>query len=121
MDAKENAKINNIKNIEFIEGNVEDAFDKLLNNKNGNNEISKNDKPNAVIVDPPRKGLDSTTIQNLKKLKLQKLVYVSCNPATLVRDLKALSEVYEIKEVIPIDNFCFSSHVETIATLKLKN
>ena len=121
MDAKENAKINNIKNIEFIEGNVEDAFDKLLNNKNGNNEISKNDKPNAVIVDPPRKGLDSTTIQNLKKLKLQKLVYVSCNPATLVRDLKALSEVYEIKEAIPIDNFCFSSHVETIATLKLKN
>ena len=121
MDAKENAKINNIKNIEFIEGNVEDAFDKLLNNKNGKNEISNNDKPNAVIVDPPRKGLDSTTIQNLKKLKLEKLVYVSCNPATLVRDLKALSEVYEIKEAIPIDNFCFSSHVETIATLKLKN
>ena len=121
MDAKENARINNIKNIEFIEGNVEDAFDKLLNNKNGKNEISKNDKPNAVIVDPPRKGLDSTTIQNLKKLKLEKLVYVSCNPATLVRDLKDLSEVYEIKEVIPIDNFCFSSHVETISTLKLKN
>ena len=121
MDAKENAKINNIKNIEFIEGNVENAFDKLLNNKNGKNEISNNDKPNAVIVDPPRKGLDSTTIQNLKKLKLEKLVYVSCNPATLVRDLKALSEVYEIKEAIPIDNFCFSSHVETIATLKLKN
>ena len=121
IDARENAKINNIKNIEFIEGNVEDAFDKLLNNKNSNNEISKNDKPNAVIVDPPRKGLDSTTIQNLKKLKLEKLVYVSCNPATLVRDLKALSEVYEIKEAIPIDNFCFSSHVETIATLKLKN
>ena len=121
IDARENAKINNIKNIEFIEGNVEDAFDKLLNNKNGNNEISKNDKPNAVIVDPPRKGLDSTTIQNLKKLKLEKLVYVSCNPATLVRDLKDLNEVYEIKEVIPIDNFCFSSHVETIATLKLKN
>ena len=139
MDAKENAKINNIKNIEFIEGNVEDAFDKLLNNKikfadyndlqnaknsnseNGNYEISKDDMPNAVIVDPPRKGLDSTTIQNLKKLKLEKLVYVSCNPATLVRDLKDLSEVYEIKEVIPIDNFCFSSHVETISTLKLKN
>ena len=120
MDAKENAKINNIKKIEFIEGNVEDAFDKLLNNKNVKNEISKNDKPNAVIVDPPRKGLDSTTIQNLKKLKLEKLVYVSCNPATLVRDLKDLSEVYEIKEVIPIDNFCFSSHVETISTLKLK-
>lgn len=139
MDARENAKINNIKNIEFIEGNVEDAFDKLLNNKikfadyndlqnaknsnseNGNYEISKDDMPNAVIVDPPRKGLDSTTIQNLKKLKLEKLVYVSCNPATLVRDLKDLSEVYEIKEVIPIDNFCFSSHVETISTLKLKN
>lgn len=141
MDARENARINNIKNIEFIEGNVEDAFDKLLTNKiittdcnnvnnankiatincdNVNNANNNNNQVNAVIVDPPRKGLDSTTIQNLKKLKLEKLVYVSCNPATLVRDLKELSEVYEIKEVIPIDNFCFSSHVETITTLTLK-
>ena len=76
---------------------------------------------NVVIVDPPRKGLDNTTIQNLKKLKLEKLVYVSCNPATLVRDLKELSEIYKIEEVIPIDNFCFSSHVETVSTLTLKS
>ena len=120
IDAKENAKINNIKNIEFIEGNVENAFDKLLSSKKINMNCNSLNK-NVVIVDPPRKGLDNTTIQNLKKLKLEKLVYVSCNPATLVRDLKELSEIYKIEEVIPIDNFCFSSHVETVSTLTLKS
>ena len=77
-DANENAKLNNVNNIEFILGDTEKAFDSLL----------KNDiKPTVVIVDPPRKGLDDTTIENLCKLKLDRVVYVSCNPATLVRDL----------------------------------
>ena len=110
-DAKENAKLNNITNIDFIEGDVETAFDKLL---------KQNIIPTAVIVDPPRKGLDNKTVENLKKLKLQKLVYVSCNPATLMRDLAKLEEVYSIKEITPVDNFCYSSHVESIASLQLK-
>ena len=110
-DAKENAKLNNISNIDFIEGDVETAFDKLL---------KQNIIPTAVIVDPPRKGLDNKTVENLKKLKLQKLVYVSCNPATLMRDLAKLEEVYFIKEITPVDNFCYSSHVESIASLQLK-
>ena len=110
-DAKENAKLNNITNIDFIEGDVETAFDKLL---------KQNIIPTAVIVDPPRKGLDNKTVENLKKLKLQKLVYVSCNPATLMRDLAKLEEVYFIKEITPVDNFCYSSHVESIASLQLK-
>lgn len=110
-NAKENAKINGIENIEFIEGDVETAFDKLL----------KNDiKTNVVIVDPPRKGLDDNTISNLNKLKLDRLVYVSCNPATLVRDLEKLSEVYNVENIIPVDNFCYSTHIENIAILKLK-
>lgn len=107
-DAKQNAKINNINNIEFIVGNVEDGFDRLL--KNGI-------KPNVIIVDPPRKGLDNITINNLNKLKLDRLVYVSCNPATLVRDLKELETTYNIKSITPVDNFCYTSHVETIALL----
>ena len=110
-DAKENAKLNNISNIDFIEGDVETAFDKLL---------KQNIIPTAVIVDPPRKGLDNKTVENLKKLKLQRLVYVSCNPATLMRDLAKLEEVYSIKEITPVDNFCYSSHVESIASLQLK-
>ena len=110
-DAKENAKINNIDNVEFIAGDVETAFDKLL---------KENVKPDVIIVDPPRKGLDDTTIENLNKLKLNRLVYVSCNPATLMRDLQKLMEVYEIKSITPTDCFCYTSHVECVSVLYLK-
>ena len=98
-DAKENAKINKIENIEFIVGDVEKAFDELLN---------KNVKPNVVFVDPPRKGLDNKTVENLCKLKLDKLVYISCNPATLVRDLQTLEKIYNIESITPVDNFCYT-------------
>ncbi len=110
-DANENAKLNNVNNIEFILGDTEKAFDSLL----------KNDiKPTVVIVDPPRKGLDDTTIENLCKLKLDRVVYVSCNPATLVRDLAKMEEIYIVKSITPVDNFCYSSHVESVAVLELK-
>lgn len=111
-DAKENAKINNINNIEFIEGDVEVAFDKLLKD---------NIKPNVIFVDPPRKGLDNQTIKNLCNLKLEKLIYVSCNPATLMRDLQKLEDVYDIKSITPVDNFCYTSHVECLSVLYLKD
>lgn len=110
-DAKENAKINGISNADFLVGDVENVFEELL---------KKGTKPNTVFVDPPRKGLDKNTIENLKKLKLEKIVYVSCNPATLVRDLKELNSVYDINSVTPIDNFCFTSHVEVVTLLELK-
>lgn len=110
-DAKENAKLNNIQNIQFILGDVEQAFTKLLNN---------NIKPNVIIVDPPRKGLDKETISNLNKLKLERLIYISCNPASLVRDLKELEKVYDIKEICPVDNFPYTAHVECVALLQLE-
>lgn len=110
-DANENAKLNNVNNIEFILGDTEKAFDSLL----------KNDiKPTVVIVDPPRKGLDDTTIENLCKLKLDRVVYVSCNPATLVRDLAKMEDIYIVKNITPVDNFCYSSHVESVTILELK-
>ena len=110
-DANENAKLNNVNNIEFILGDTEKAFDSLL----------KNDiKPTVVIVDPPRKGLDDTTIENLCNLKLDRVVYVSCNPATLVRDLAKMEDIYIVKNITPVDNFCYSSHVESVAVLELK-
>lgn len=111
--AKENAKINNVNNIEFMVGDVEKAFKVLID--------EKKIIPNAVIVDPPRRGLDNTTINKLNELELKKLVYISCNPATMVRDLKMLEEKCDIKEIQPIDMFPYTSHIETIALLTLKN
>ena len=110
-DAKQNAEINKVDNIEFIQGDVEVAFNKMLDN---------GVKPSVVIVDPPRKGLDNKTVQNLCDLKLDRLVYVSCNPATLMRDLQELENVYKIDSITPVDNFCYSSHIECVAVLKIK-
>ena len=110
--AKENAKINNVDNIEFIVGDVEKAFKVLIH--------EKKIMPNAVIVDPPRRGLDNTTINVIKELNLKKLVYISCNPATMVRDLKMLEEKYDVKEIQPVDMFPYTSHVECVSVLKLK-
>ena len=87
-DAKENAKINDVKNIEFICGDVEVAFDELIN--------KEKIVPSAIIVDPPRKGLDNKTVENIAKIKPAKLVYISCNPATMVRDLTKLENIYNI-------------------------
>ena len=107
-DARENARLNNIENIEFIQGDVEKSFNRL---------IKENTKPDVVIVDPPRKGLDKTTIDDLNRLKLKKIIYVSCNPSTLVRDLKLMKEEYDVEKITPIDNFCYSTHVETVTIL----
>ena len=112
-DAKENAKENSIENIEFICGDVEQALSDLLDNKKV--------KPNVILVDPPRRGLDNTTIQNILKVQPEKVVYISCNPATMVRDLKLLEEKYDIKEIQPVDMFPFTSHVECCSVLYLKD
>lgn len=112
-DAKENAKINQIDNIEFFAGDVEKVLYKKL--------LGKNIFPDVVIVDPPRRGLDGNTIQNLLAIEPRKIVYISCNPATFIRDIELLSEKYETSEIQPVDMFPFTSHVETVALLELKN
>ena len=111
--AKENAKLNNVDNIEFIAGDVEVAFKKLLED----DEV----KPTAIIVDPPRSGLDNVTISKILETEVEKLIYVSCNPATLVRDIKLLEEKYVVKEIQPVDMFPYTSHVEVCALLELKS
>ena len=112
-DAKQNAEINNIKNIEFFAGDVEDTLEELMKKKGV--------YPDVVVVDPPRKGLDNNTISNILAIEPKKIVYISCNPATFVRDLKLFSEKFEINEVQPVDMFPFTSHVECCALLELKN
>lgn len=112
IDAKENVKQNNIGNIEFYCGDVEEILETVLEKKNV--------KPSVIFVDPPRKGLDGNTIKNILKLKPERLIYISCNPATLVRDLGKLEETYEIKEIQALDMFPYTSHVECVAVLQLK-
>lgn len=112
-DAKENSNINNIRNIEFFAGDVEKVFENVLKEHNV--------KPDVIFVDPPRKGLDKHTIENILNIKPEKIVYISCNPASLVRDLKLLEESYEIKKIQPVDMFPFTSNVECCAVMELKD
>lgn len=105
-DAKKNALINNINNVDFICGDVSKLID---DNVNGN----------IVIVDPPRIGLDNHTIVVLNKIDIDKLIYVSCDPMTLVRDLKNLSN-YEVKDITLVDMFPQTHHVETVCVLERK-
>ena len=111
-DAKENTQINNIKNAEFYCGEVENVLPKIIS--------QNNIKPGVVFVDPPRKGLDTKTINTILNLQPPKIIYISCNPATFARDVAILNEKYEIKEVTPVDMFPFTSHVECVALLELK-
>ena len=111
IDAKKNAKINNINNAEFICGDAGEVFKDLVNN---------NVKFSTVFVDPPRKGLDDKFINTLLELKPNKIVYVSCEPETLARDIAKLSELYSLTKVQPVDMFPMTFHVETVACLRLK-
>ena len=111
-DAKENAKINHINNTEFISGDVEKTLDELINNKKI--------VPDVIMIDPPRKGIDNKSIENILKVSPNKIVYISCNPATLVRDLAKLEEKYNVKKIKPADMFPYSKHVEVITSLEIK-
>ena len=110
--AKDNAKINEIDNTEFIAGDVEIALDDLIN--------KKKIVPDVVMVDPPRKGLDEKSIRNLINIAPKRLVYISCNPATLVRDLGMLEERFVVGSIRGVDMFPFTSHVECVVVLQLK-
>ena len=112
IDAKKNAKINEITKANFICGDAGDVLETLINN---------GEKFSTVFVDPPRKGLDEKFISKLLELKPQKLVYVSCDPETLARDVKILSESYNIIKVQPVDMFPQTFHVETVISLLLRD
>ena len=110
--AKENAESNNVSNTEFFAGDVEIVLDDLINNKGI--------KADVVMFDPPRKGLDKKSIDNILNIRPKKIVYISCNPATLIRDLADFENEYDIKTIIPVDMFPYTSHVECVSVLKLK-
>ena len=113
INARENARINNVSNTEFYVGKSEVVIPDLIN---------KGIVPDVIVVDPPRKGCDKKLLDSIIMSDIKKIVYVSCDPATLARDLKILShEKYEVKEVQPIDMFPQTKHVETVVLLSRKD
>ena len=111
--ADEVIKNNDITNVELHNMDAEKFFEKELN--------SKNRKFNITILDPPRKGSTEKTLENILKLTSDKIIYVSCNPATLARDLKFLiSKGAKIDSIQPFDMFCHTYHVETVAIIDVK-
>lgn len=111
QDAKHNAKINHLSNTYFEAGHAEKIIPKWIN---------AGFKPDVLLVDPPRTGLDSKLINLLRKIKINKFIYVSCNPSTLAKDLNELKDVYQIKLIQPVDMFPQTSHVESVVLLVRK-
>lgn len=105
-NANENKKLNNISNIDFMVGDTKDLIKKV------------NFKPSVIVVDPPRSGLDESVIADVIKLSPERLVYVSCDPMTLARDLSILNDEYEVLEVTPVDMFPNTNHVENVVKLQ---
>lgn len=111
-DAIENAKLNKIENVKFFAGNVEKILPEI---------IKKEKRADVIFVDPPRSGLDKNTINTLLKVKAKKIVYISCNPETLVENLKDLKVEYDIIKVQPVDMFPMTGHCEVVTSLSLKS
>ncbi len=113
-DAKNNAKINNIENAEFFVGKSEEVLPEFYKKNGGYADV--------IVVDPPRKGCEETLLATIVKMAPERVVYVSCDSATLARDLKYMSENgYCVKKVQPVDMFSHSGHVETCVLLSHKN
>ena len=111
-DAKNNARNNNIKNAKYYHG---DAGEFILSQK------EKGINYDVVIMDPARKGADNKFLSTLLNTKPKKIVYISCDPATLARDLKILSTEYTIEDVTPVDMFPQTFHVETVVLMSRKD
>ena len=122
-DAKNNAKLNNIDNAQFFVGKAEEvvpAFYEELSKKAaaGDEEAKRGINPDVVVVDPPRKGCEESLLETVVKMSPKRMVYVSCDSATLARDLKYMSEHgYKVEKVQAVDQFGGTVHVETVVLL----
>lgn len=111
-DAKVNSKINSIENTEFFAGDMKDILNRDF--------IEKHGKPDTVITDPPRAGMHQDVIDAILFADPQRIVYVSCNPATQARDLQLLDVAYKVKRIQPVDMFPHTQHVENVVLLEKK-
>jgi 23S rRNA (uracil1939-C5)-methyltransferase len=111
--AKANAAINNINNVEFLVGDMKDAFNPEFYAKHGS--------PDIIITDPPRSGMHPKVVEYLSEIKSPKLIYVSCNPATQARDLAILDSTYQVVKSQAVDMFPQTHHVENVVLLELRS
>src|SRR5699024_5103366 len=110
-NAKENAKLNHIENAEFVVGQAEKIMPWWS---------AQGLRPDVITVDPPRKGCDEALLKAMINMQPKRIVYVSCNPSTLARDLRILEDGgYKTQEVQPVDMFPQTMHVESVAWLEL--
>ena len=114
-DAKNNAKLNDIENAEFFVGKAEEVLPEFYQNlKEGDAMLT----PDVIVVDPPRKGCDNACLETMLKMQPKRIVYVSCDSATLARDLRVLCDGgYELKKVRAVDQFPHTGHIETVCLL----
>ncbi|MDP4107633.1 MAG: 23S rRNA (uracil(1939)-C(5))-methyltransferase RlmD, partial [Bacillota bacterium] len=110
-DAKKNAKRHGITNTKYVPGKAEEVLPKW---------VKKGWKPDVIVVDPPRTGLDDQLLQTILQVEPKKLIYVSCNPSTLAKNIQTLSKKYEVKYIQPVDMFPQTAHVECVSNLILK-
>ena len=131
-DARENARANHIENAEFFVGKAEevlpDFYEKEMkkqqdsyNGYSGDNGEADMLHPDVIVVDPPRKGCDEACLSTMLRMEPERIVYVSCDSATLARDLRILCDGgYEVRRVRGVDQFGQTVHVETVALLVKK-
>ncbi len=112
-DAKINSEINGISNTLFYAGDMKDILTDDF--------ISQHGRPDVIITDPPRAGMHPDVVKTILNAHPQRIVYVSCNPATQARDLQLLDELYKVEVVQPVDMFPHTPHVENVVLLKLKD
>ena len=113
-DAKKNAEMNGFTNVEFFVGKAEEVLPEQYEKYGVYADV--------IVVDPPRKGCDEVAIQTMIRMAPKRIVYVSCDPATLARDVKMLAAAgYEVKKVCAVDQFGHSGHVECVTLLQRKN
>ena len=108
-DARHNSEINGIENTVFYAGDMKRVLDDEF--------VARNGRPDVVILDPPRAGVDAPVIDVLMKAAPKRIVYVSCNPATQARDIAAMNRFYAIDAVQPVDMFPHTHHVENVVRL----
>lgn len=119
-DARNNASINGITNAEFFVGKAEEVLPEFYESHKGKDDTMS--RPDVIVVDPPRKGCDRLCLDTILKMQPARVVYVSCDSATLARDLRILCDGgYELKKVRPVDQFAHTGHVECVTLLQRKD
>jgi 23S rRNA (uracil1939-C5)-methyltransferase len=104
-DAEKNCRLNEVNNCRFISGDIRTSLANI------------DFKPQVMIIDPPRDGMHKDVVKQVMDMAPDRIVYVSCNPATLARDLALMKDIYHVVEVQPVDMFPHTFHIESVACL----